>query len=151
MACTSCTAPPFGSDACYLLNVFASFIAQQCSDAIKRAQILKEKMGLPKSVATPAAQMQQPAALQLLQQVPGSTTSSQQEESNEPGPLERQGSLPAQLPAPGRGISKAISMPTGSSNLLRAYAAGAIHTNSPVEESLAASPNSPQRSVLGEC
>ena len=149
-ACTSYVVPPIASDACYLLKVSASFIAQQCSDAIKRAQILKEKMGLPKSVAMPAAQMQQPAALQSLQQLPGSTTSSQQEESDEQGPLERQGSLPSQQPASGRGISKAISMPTGSSNLLRAYAAGAIHTSSPVEESLAASPNSPQRSVLGE-
>ncbi|DBA94599.1 TPA: hypothetical protein ACH3X1_002181 [Trebouxia sp. C0004] len=93
--------------------------------------------------------MQQPVALQSLQQLPG-TTPSQQEESDEQGPLERQGSLPNQQPASGRGISKAISMPTGSSNLLRAYAAGAIQTSSPVEESLAASPNSPQRSVLGE-
>ncbi len=151
MAGTSYIAPLIASDACYLLKVSASFIAQQCSDAIKRAQILKEKMGLPKSVATPAAQMQQPPALQSLQQLPGSTTSSQQEESDEQGPLVRQGSLPNQQPASGRGISKAISMPTGSSNLLQAYAAGAIHTSSPVEESPAASPNSPQRSVLGEC
>lgn len=149
-ACTSYVVPPIASDAGYLLKVSASFIAQQCSDAIKRAQILKEKMGLPKSVAMPAAQMQQPAALQSLQQLPGSTTSSQQEESDEQGPLERQGSLPNQQPASGRGISKAISVPAGSSNLLRAYAAGAINTSSPVEESLAASPNSPQRSVLGE-
>lgn len=84
-ACTSYVVPPIASDAGYLLKVSASFIAQQCSDAIKRAQILKEKMGLPKSVAMPAAQMQQPAALQSLQQLPGSTTSSQQEESDEQG------------------------------------------------------------------
>ncbi len=114
---------------------------QQCTDAIKRAQILKEKMGLPKSVATPAAQTQQSSG----QLQPLSNTA--QEAGHEPGALERQGSLPNQQPASSRLISKAISMPSGSSNLLRAYAAGAIQMENPVEEG--PSSHSPQCSVLG--
>ena len=127
-------------------------ILQQCTDAIKRAQILKEKMGLPKPMATPVAQMQQSVNLQAPLQPSGVTAPQlQQDEQHEQGPLERQGSLPNQQLASGKLISKAISMPTGSSNLLRAYAAGAMQLDSPVEEGVVPSPNSPQRSVLGKC
>ena len=105
---------------------------QQCTDAIKRAQILKEKMGLPKSLALQQEQAQ-----------------SMEQDGSEQGSIQRQGSLPSQQTAPGKGLSKAISMPTGASNTLRAYAAGAVSTGSPVLEGAAASPNSPHRSVLG--
>lgn len=131
-----------------MLSAHALWCAQQCSDAIKRAQVLKEKMGMSKSVMTPAAQLQQSATPQ---QLPEGTASFQQDEDLEQGLLARQGSLPNQQPTAGTVISKAISMPSGGSHLLRAYAAGVAQTGSPVEEVSAPSPNSPQRSILGEC
>ena len=122
---------------------------QQCSDAIKRAQVLKEKMNLPKSLAMPAAPGQQPSAAQTPMQMPSSTALHQGQDSSVQGSLQRQGSLPSQQPAAGKALSKAISMPNGASNTLRAYAAGAVQTGSPNLEGMAASPDSPQRSVLG--
>lgn len=134
----------------------AKFYLQQCTDAIKRAQILKEKMGLPKSLAMPAAPGQQPSTSQTPLQAPGSTAlqqeqaQSMEQDGSEQGSIQRQGSLPSQQTDSGKGLSKAISMPIGASNTLRAYAAGAVSTGSPVLEGAAASPNSPHRNVLGE-
>ena len=112
-------------------------------------------MGLPKSLAMPAATGQQPSTSQTPLQAPSSTAlqqeqaQSMEQDGSEQGSLQRQGSLPSQQTASGKGLSKAISMPTGASNMLRAYAAGAVSTGSPVLEGAAASPNSPHRSVLG--
>lgn len=119
---------------------------QQCSDAIKRAQLLKERMGLPKVVSTPAAQTLRPPAPQVHTCTVGSASS--QEGHATQGSLERQGSLPSQQSPSGRVIGKAISMPAGSGSILRAYAAGALQ--SPVEEEQEQIPISPKRNVLGK-
>lgn len=120
-------------------------LLQQCSDAIKRAQILKEKMGLPKPISTPAAQMLLPAGQQIHMYTSGSA--SVQDDHVTGGSLERQSSLPSQPPVSGTVIGKAVSMPAGSSSMLRAYAAGALQ--SPVEEGQEPDASSPQRHVLG--
>ena len=120
-------------------------LLQQCSDAIRRAQILKEKMGLPKTVSAPAAQMLLPTGQQTHAQMPSSA--SLQDSPATDGPLERQSSLPSQQPESGTVIGKAVSMPAGSSSMLRAYAAGALQ--SPLEEGQEYEPSSPQRHVLG--
>ncbi|KAL3163175.1 hypothetical protein ABBQ32_009583 [Trebouxia sp. C0010 RCD-2024] len=120
---------------------------QQCSDAIKRAQILKEKMGLPKTLSTPAAQMCLPAAQQIHADM-SSSASLQDNHAREGSLLERQSSLPSQPPVSGTVIGKAVSMPAGSGSILRAYAAGALQD--PVEEGQENEPSSPQRHVLGE-
>ena len=119
---------------------------QQCSDALKRAQILKEKMGLPKTLSTPAAQMCLPAAKQIHADTLGSAPL-QDNHATEGSLLERQSSLPSQPPLSGTVIGKAVSMPAGSSSILRAYAAGALQD--PVEEGQENEPSSPQRHVLG--
>lgn len=120
-------------------------LLQQCSDAIKRAQILKEKMGLPKTVSTPAAQMLLSAGQQTHAQMSG--TASAQESHATEGSLERQSSWPSQPPVSGPVIGKAVSMPAGSGSMLRAYAAGTLQ--SPVEEGQELEPSSTQRHVLG--
>ena len=120
-------------------------LLQQCSDAIKRAQILKEKMGLPKTVSTPAAQMLLSAGQQTHAPMPG-TASAQDSHATE-GSLERQSSWPTQPPVSGPVIGKAVSMPAGSGSMLRAYAAGTLQ--SPVEEGQELEPSSTQRHVLG--
>ena len=122
-----------------------SVIPQQCSDAIKRAQILKEKMGLPKTISTPAAQVL-PAQHTALHAA-GSPSS--QGSHAAPDSLERQSSFPIQQPPSASAIGKAISMPTGSSSMLRAYAAGAVQTG--VDEEQPQAPSSPQRNILGRC
>lgn len=121
-------------------------LLQQCSDAIKRAQILKEKMGLPKTVSTPAAQMLLSAGQQTHAQMSGTVSSTQDSHATE-GSLERQSSWPSQPPVSGPVIGKAVSMPAGSSSMLRAYAAGTLQ--SPVEEGQELEPSSTQRHVLG--
>ena len=102
-------------------------------------------MGLPKTVSAPAAQMLLPAGQQILAQM--SSSASLQDSDATEGSLERQSSLPSQQPESGTVIGKAVSMPAGSSSMLRAYAAGALQ--SPVEEGQEHDPSSPQRHVLG--
>ena len=103
-------------------------------------------MGLPKVVSTPAAQTLQPPALQVHTCTVGSVSS--QEDHATQGSLERQGSLPSQQSPSDRVLGKAISMPAGSSSVLRAYAAGALQT--PVEEGQEQVASSPKRNVLGK-
>ena len=101
-------------------------------------------MGLPKTVSAPAAQMLLPAGQQIHALLSG--RASAQESHAAEGSLDRQSSLPSQMPASGTVIGKAVSMPAGSSSMLQAYAAGALQ--SPVEEEHELS--SPQRHVLGK-
>lgn len=128
-------------------DVLLPMSLQQCSDAIKRAQILKEKMGLPKMLTAPAAQTCLPAGQQVHANTSGSA-SLQDSHATEGSLLERQSSLPSQPPVSSTVIGKAVSMPAGSSSMLRAYAAGALQD--PVEEGQELEPSSPQRHVLGK-
>lgn len=101
-------------------------------------------MGLPKTVSTPAAQMQ-PAAQQIPPHAQGNA--SLEDSPATQGPLERQGSLPSQQLPSSKVIGKAVSMPAGSGSTLQAYAAGVLQI--PVEEEQEHTPSSPQRNVLG--
>ena len=127
------------------MDMTALSVMQQCSDAIKRAQILKEKMGMPKLMSTPTHQTH-PA--EQIAPISVGTVSSQSSHATQ-GSLERQGSLPNQQPSHANVIGKATSMPAGSSSTLRAYAGSALQGT--VEEVQEPTPSSPQRHVLGKC
>ena len=103
-------------------------------------------MGLPKTGSAPTSQMLLPAGQQVHAQLSG--RASEQDSHATEGSLDRQNSLPSQPPVSSTVIGKAVSMPAGSSSMLRAYAAGALQ--SPVEEGQEHEPSSPQRHVLGK-